>query len=48
MTTNDLLDHIFRDTDHSLADPFATWIESSPRFRTFATTYRDKIRKSCA
>src|SRR5688572_27670492 len=28
-----------------LADELMGWLGSSPRFRVFATTYRDKIRK---
>ncbi len=30
---------------HLLASSMSRWIDLSPRFRAFATTYRDKIRK---
>ena len=34
-----------REPEDPLAIELATWLESSPRFRAFADTYRDKIRK---
>jgi hypothetical protein len=40
-----LLGYLFDDKPHILAAPMSQWIASSPRFKTFATTYRDKIRK---
>src|SRR5690349_11481832 len=44
-TTGDLLPYIFSNTRLPLAAQFAQWVQASPRFRTFAETYRDKIRK---
>ena len=41
----DLLRYIFTNTRLPLAVQFAHWVEASPRFRAFAETYRDKIRK---
>lgn len=42
-----LLDYLFDNTPqtHILAAPMSRWIELSPRFKAFAATYRDKIRK---
>lgn len=46
-----LLDYLFDDNPHPhththlLAPPMSRWIGSSRRFKAFATTYRDKIRK---
>jgi hypothetical protein len=45
MPTNDLLPYIFSNTRLPLAVQFARWVQESPRFRVFAETYRDKIRK---
>src|SRR3954454_13093272 len=45
MPANDLLPYIFDNTRLALAVQFAQWLQESPRFRTFAETYRDKIRK---
>ncbi len=45
MPASDLLPYIFTNTRLPLAVQFARWAEESPRFRTFAETYRDKIRK---
>jgi hypothetical protein len=43
--SNDLLPYIFSNTRLPLAVQFARWVQESPRFRAFAETYRDKIRK---
>lgn len=45
MPASDLLPYIFTNTRLPLAVQFATWVQASPRFRAFAETYRDKIRK---
>ncbi len=45
MPASDLLPYIFANTRLPLAGQFAHWVEVSPRFRVFAETYRDKIRK---
>lgn len=45
MTANELLAYLLNETLHPLAAPLAVWLERSPRFAAFATTYRDKIRK---
>ena len=45
MPADDLLPYIFGNTKLPLAVQFARWLQASPRFRTFATTYRDKLRK---
>src|SRR6476620_6855206 len=45
MPATDLLPYIFTDTRLPLAMQFANWVHESPRFRVFAETYRDKIRK---
>src|SRR5437588_10167553 len=45
MPTSDLLPYIFTNARLPLAVQFADWVQASPRFRAFAETYRDKIRK---
>jgi hypothetical protein len=45
MPADDLLPYIFGNTRLPLAVQFAQWLRASPRFYTFAETYRDKIRK---
>jgi len=45
MPASDLLHYIFTNTRLPLAVQFAQWVNESPRFRAFAETYRDKIRK---
>ena len=45
MPADDLLPYIFTNTRLPLAVQFDRWLQASPRFRAFATTYRDKIRK---
>ncbi len=45
MPTSNLLPYIFTNTRLPLAVQFASWVQASPRFRAFAETYRDKIRK---
>lgn len=45
MPTSDLLPYIFINTRLPIAVQFAHWVQASPRFRAFAETYRDKIRK---
>ena len=45
MPSADLLPYIFGNTRLPLAVQFAHWVQASPRFRVFAETYRDKIRK---
>jgi hypothetical protein len=45
MPDSDLLSYIFTNTRLPLAVQFADWVQASPRFRAFAETYRDKIRK---
>jgi len=45
MPTSDLLSYIFSNTRLPLAVEFGRWVQGSPRFRAFAETYRDKIRK---
>lgn len=40
-----LLGYLFDDKPHSLAAPLSQWIGAAPRFKAFATTHRDKIRK---
>ncbi len=45
VNADQLLAAIFADTDQPLAVQCARWIRSSRRFRSFAETYRDKIRK---
>ena len=45
MPAGDLVPYIFTNTRLPLAVQFAGWVQDSPRFRAFAETYRDKIRK---
>jgi len=45
MPAPDLLSYIFTNTRLPLAVQFAHWVQAAPRFRVFAETYRDKIRK---
>ena len=45
MTSTELLSYIFEGGPHLLEDSFSRWVTSSTRFRAFAETYRDKIRK---
>lgn len=45
MPTGELLHYIFTNTRLPIAIQFAQWLDASPRFRVFAETYRDKIRK---
>lgn len=45
MQTDDLLNYLFDGQSNLLVHPTATWLASSRRFATFATTFRDKIRK---
>ncbi|HKP51776.1 MAG TPA: hypothetical protein VJ183_03895 [Chloroflexia bacterium] len=45
MPASNLLPYIFTNTRLPIAVQFAHWVEASPRFRAFAETYRDKIRK---
>lgn len=45
MPANDLLPYIFPNSRVPLAVQFAEWVEASPRFRAFAESYRDKIRR---
>src|SRR5215210_1931938 len=45
MAASELLPYIFTNTRLPLAVQFAHWVNSSPRFRQFAETYRDKIRR---
>lgn len=41
----DLRADIFGASADPLAERFAAWVLASPRFRVFAETYRDKVRK---
>jgi hypothetical protein len=45
MLTDQLVAYIFGDSRHLLVGPFGQWVEDSSRFKAFAETYRDKIRK---
>ncbi len=45
MTIDELLVYIFEGKTHDLATQFAAWVMASARFKAFAETYRDKIRK---
>lgn len=46
MTDDQLLSYIFEDgRAHALSAEFAAWLAASARFKLFAETYRDKIRK---
>jgi hypothetical protein len=42
---DELINYIFSTVSHPLATTFAEWLATSSRFRAFADTYRDKIRK---
>jgi hypothetical protein len=42
---DDLIAYVFGDDDSSLGVEVGPWLVASPRFRAFAETYRDKIRK---
>jgi hypothetical protein len=42
---DDLIAYLFGADHSSLADEVGPWVAASPRFRAFAETYRDKIRK---
>ena len=42
---DDLIAYLFGTGHSSLADEAGPWVAASPRFRAFAETYRDKIRK---
>jgi hypothetical protein len=45
MTISELLAYIFEGRPGDASAQFEGWVRSSRRFRTFAETYRDKIRK---
>jgi len=45
LTFNELLSHIFEGKTHFLSTEFEKWVRSSRRYKAFAETYRDKIRK---
>jgi len=45
MKANELLEYIFEDRSHIFVFVFAHWIKSSDRFKAFAESYRNKIRK---
>ncbi len=45
MQTDDVLTYLFDGQSGPLAQPMAGWLSSSHRFASFATTFRDKIRK---
>ena len=45
MLFDELIAYIFREQDQALGLQFTEWARASPRFRAFAETYRDKIRK---
>jgi hypothetical protein len=45
LIVNQLLNHIFEGKTHFLTAEFEQWVRSSRRYKTFAETYRDKIRK---
>ena len=42
---DELIAYVFGADDPSLAAEVGPWLAASPRFRSFAETYRDKIRK---
>jgi hypothetical protein len=44
----ELLDHVFGPEPGPDAATFGRWLDASPRFRAFADTYRDKLRKKVA
>lgn len=43
-TIDELLDAIFGDSQHTLADEFGAWVRASRRFKAFATANSTKIR----
>lgn len=45
MLTDELLNYLFDKKPHLLLEPMGAWLESSRRFTSFVTTFRDKIRK---
>jgi hypothetical protein len=45
MLTDELLTSLFDGQSHLLAEPMATWLNSSRRFTAFVTTNHTKIRK---
>jgi hypothetical protein len=45
MPSSDLVSYIFTNMRLPLAVQFDAWVQASPRFRAFAETHRDKIRK---
>ncbi|MEZ4868235.1 MAG: hypothetical protein R3C14_43305 [Caldilineaceae bacterium] len=45
MLIDEILAYLFDGQPHLLEQSLATWLASSRRFVTFATTFRDKIRK---
>jgi hypothetical protein len=45
MLIDELLSYMLGEHTHALAEQFSLWLAGSPRFRTFAEQYRDKIRK---
>lgn len=45
MLSDELLAYLFDEQPHLLRPAMTTWLVSSRRFATFATTFRDKIRK---
>jgi hypothetical protein len=45
MTIQELLTYIFQGQTNFISIQFEKWVKSSRRFRAFAETYRDKIRK---
>src|SRR5438093_13336590 len=42
---DELIAYLFAAADSALATEVGPWLVASPRFRGFAETYRDKIRK---
>lgn len=45
MLNSQIIAYIFDAREPDLAAQFAAWVAESPRFKTFAEIYRDKIRK---
>lgn len=45
MRVDELHAYLFEGQAHPLAGPMSTWLDSSRRFLSFTTTFRDKIRK---
>jgi hypothetical protein len=45
MLIDDLLNHIFEGKSNFLTQQVAVWVKESRRYRAFAETYKDKIRK---